>query len=279
MDLGPRFEVKRRLGEGSMGIVFEAIDRVKNERVAVKVLRSLDGDARTRVEHELRALSGIDHPNLVRLHELFAEDDRLFFTMDLVEGKHLIAHVRTDSNEDAEEPTLTSVAGVTSAPARPRERTFDEERLRDVLGQLTRAIGALHDRGLVHRDVKPSNILVTEEGTLRLLDYGLVGESATVAGTAAYMAPEQTTSGAVGPEADFYAMGVVLFEALTGELPFRGLAASVMASKRLFDPPPPRALTKEIPVDLDELCQRLLAREPSMRPTARELALIANYRR
>ena len=245
-----RFARGRLLGDGAGGAVYEAIDRKTNERVALKELRSLDEQAAATLRRDFRALADLRHPNLVPPRELFEDDDVLWYTMDLVEGDDVVAFVRA-SREDMDEPTLTHLG---ARP--PRACLFDEERLRSVLAQLTRALTALHGHGLLHRDVKPSNILVTHDGTLRLCDYGL-----TVVGTAAYMAPEQACT----PAADFYAMGVVLFEMLTGELPFRGLAGEVLTNKRLFDAPPPRALVRDVPVDLDALCQRLLSRDPDYR--------------
>jgi hypothetical protein len=248
-----RFEVGRLLGEGGMGIVYEALDRRTGRQVAMKMLRDLDSDSRARFKREFRALQGVRHARLVRLHELFEEDGSLFFTMDLVDGRDLLEWVRP------------SVSGA------------DEAKLRGALAQLVDAVDALHDSGLIHRDIKPSNVLVSAAGELQLLDFGLVtGESIDKStarhfvGTAAYMAPEQAVGDAT-PETDWYAVGVVLFQALTGKLPFEGSAVFVITHKVAQDAPRVSSVWPSVPPDLDELCARLLRREPASRRTAREL--------
>ncbi len=150
------------------------------------------------------------------------------------------------------------------------------KRLRKVLPQLARGLIRLHRGGKVHCDIKPSNILVTAEGRVVLVDFGLAVESesaehsrqANLAGTAAYMAPEQSVGERPTPAADWYAVGVVLYEALTGRLPFRGKPMQILLEKQQQLPPPPRSLVRNVPADLDELCVDLLLREPEQRPTA-----------
>jgi serine/threonine protein kinase len=145
----------------------------------------------------------------------------------------------------------------------------DEGRLRSALAQLVSALVAVHAAGRVHRDVKPANILVTAEGRVVLLDFGLAtalaqtsSEIDDVVGTPAYMAPEQAEGGAVGSEVDWYAVGVVLFAALTGSLPFDGSTADIIAMKMTFEAPAPHQRTPGVPPDLDALCVELLRRAP-----------------
>jgi hypothetical protein len=246
-----RFELGRLLGEGGMGIVHEALDRRTGRQVAMKMLRDLDSDSRARFKREFRALQGVRHARLVRLHELFEEDGSLFFTMDLVNGRDLLEWVR------------------------PGGSKLEEAKLRQSLAQLVDAVDALHSHELIHRDIKPSNVLVTADGELQLLDFGLVtGESIDKStarhfvGTAAYMAPEQAV-GEASSQTDWYAVGVVLFQALTGKLPFEGSAVFVITHKVAQDAPRVSSLWPQVPPDLDELCACLLRREPLARREAR----------
>jgi hypothetical protein len=279
-----RFELVRRLGAGGMGVVYDARDLVTGAHVALKVLSASDSSSRARFKREFRAVQDVQHSNLVRLHELYEDDDQLFFTMDLIEGVDFLSFVRSQVRElDADTLPLahprTSPGAGRGEESPATQLTYDELRLRDALAQLVRAVTALHDRALVHRDIKPSNILVTPAGALRLLDFGVISDPAQyqstmqeLVGTAGYMAPEQAGDGPVGPPADWYSVGVLLFEALTGRLPYTGRAISVIAHKRLYDAPAPSAMVFGVPPDLDRLCERLLARDPEQRPDGREIA-------
>ena len=152
--------------------------------------------------------------------------------------------------------------------------TYDEERLRSGIVQLADGLMALHESRRVHRDIKPSNILVSREGQVIILDFGLVREKDAEystgpfpVGTAAYMAPEQAASREVGPPADWYAVGVLLYECLTGQLPFTGAPLQIMMEKQTDDPPRPSEITPGVPADLDALCAALMQYEPDDRPT------------
>ncbi|MBI2395699.1 MAG: protein kinase [Deltaproteobacteria bacterium] len=244
-----RYELVRRLGEGSFGIVYEAIDRAGSARVALKLLRRPTAEWLLRFKREFRALSEIAHPNLVRLLELENVGDDWFFTMELVEGDRFDDFVRR----------APSAVG-------------------DGLAQLSRALDALHGSGLVHRDVKPSNVLVTAEGRVVVLDFGLAvdvaaADESAIAGTPRYMAPEQIERRHVGPPADAYAVGVMLYEAFAGAAPFEGAAHEVLAAKRDRDAP---RLAAEAPSDVADLCAALLRRDPGARAGTREMAALAN---
>lgn len=289
-----------RLGSGGMGVVYEVDDRERGGRVALKTLRQVqDGDAVLRFKQEFRSLQDLQHPNLVALYELGQLDGQLYFTMELIDGVNLLQFVRPDDPHVAamaisstmtggamppEEQTLDlKTAGPTELPL-PQPPTLqgagavDLPRLRHTLPQLLSALGALHAGHKVHRDLKPSNILVTPDGRVVLLDFGVIsdvgfdelaGEGAVV-GTAAYMAPEQGEGKRVGPEADLYSVGVVLYQALTGRLPFSGNHQDVLAEKVRADPPRPRLFAPDAPEDLEALCLALLQRDPAARPTVRQ---------
>jgi eukaryotic-like serine/threonine-protein kinase len=249
--LGGRFEVRRRLGSGGMGEVFEALDRNRGAVVAIKTLARATADTFARFKREFRALQSMAHPNLVSIGELICVDDLWFFTMELVDGTHFLDHVRGD-----------------------------HDKLRAALGQLVLGLHALHEAGLVHRDVKPSNVMVAHDGRVVILDFGLVTNldptrqsSATgPVGTVEYMAPEQATGQQVGAAADWYSVGVMLYEVLTGKMPHTGYALQILVAKQQVEPPPASELAPDAPRDLCELCMELLAIEPSARPTGAAIA-------
>jgi len=297
--LPSRFEVVRRIGEGGMGVVYEALDLERHERVALKTILHHDADTIARVKHEFRALQDIHHPNLVTLRELVADADDVFFTMDLVEGVDLRAWVCGESRRggpsagataidvrpEADPDTIVDLTPGGRTPASgvelraPRAtRGFDESRLRDAFRQIALGLSALHAAGKIHRDVKPSNVKVTPEGRVVLLDFGLVFEvdsrqltEGHVVGTPAYMAPEQASTSTVGPAADWYAVGVMLYECLAGRRPFEGAADLVLSNKHFLEPVAPSALADGVPSDLEQLCLALLRVEPLARPTGDEI--------
>lgn len=290
-DIG-RFRLNRKLGAGGMGDVYEATDLESASKVALKALQRITPDALMFFKNEFRSLADIQHPNLISLGELLEEDGLFFFTMELVRGTHFIEHVAPARKTTVNvEHTMTSMGDVSSdasisgnlpRPSNPGARTkaaFDEQRLRESLRQLAGALHALHRAKKIHRDVKPSNVMINHEGRVVVLDFGLVADSASmdrsgshrVMGTVAYMAPEQTTSANVTPAADWYAVGSMLFQALTGRLPYEGAAAEISAAKRSFDAPSPSDLTVGLPDDLVALCQSLLQRDPADRPSGEEI--------
>jgi hypothetical protein len=252
---GGRLQILRRLGSGGMGVVFEAFDAERRSKVALKVLTDVRPDRVYRVKNEFRALLDVRNESLLRLYDLFSDEGLWYYTMELVSGVPFDLYVQGD-----------------------------EARLRSCLAQLGSAVWAMHDAGKLHRDLKPSNVLVTEEGRLVVLDFGLsidaaaggigqtLSEQQAVCGTPAYMAPEQAAGDPPLPASDLYAIGVMLFEALTGGLPFEGHGGAIVAAKqRDAAPVLPDGLA--IPDDLRRLCHTLLARDPGERPTAAELAL------
>ncbi|WP_161602602.1 serine/threonine-protein kinase [Tautonia marina] len=253
------YRLIRELGRGGMGVVFEAVHVRSGDRVALKTLPLAEGSALHRFKREFRSAAELNHPHLVGLHELAADGVQWFFTMDLVDGTDFLRHVR------------------------PRGR-LDEGRLRAALTQLASAVMALHGVGLVHRDLKPSNVLVSPGRGVVVLDFGLVqdlgGASASgsdrMAGTPAYMAPEQAAGKeSAAPSADWYAVGVMLYEALSGRRPFDGTLLQVLQGKQSKDAPP-LPVDGSVPEDLPVLAMRLLARDPAGRPDALEVARVVS---
>ncbi|HEY2517463.1 MAG TPA: AAA family ATPase [Polyangiaceae bacterium] len=294
--LGP-YRIVRELGRGGTGIVYEAIDSKDGGRVALKTIDASVPDAVYRLKREFRALADVQHPNLVRFSELACHQGEWFFTMELVQGVDFIEHVRPERGVPTESGVITAaptaredtliealLASSPTAPSSPARVTthprFHEARLRSALLQLASALSAVHAAGHVHRDIKPSNVLVTEEGRVVVLDFGLVAASAGrgaafpgpyVFGTPAYMAPEQIEGGAVGPAADWYAVGEMLFAILTGVLPFDGSATNLYEAKLTLPAPRPRDFVSDLPLDLEALCADLLRTDPAERPAERDI--------
>ncbi len=298
-------------------MVYEAYDREQGARVALKVLKKLNPDALLRFKNEFRALQDIHHPNLASLGELFEDAGQWFFTMEFVDGRDLLSYVNRRAargvSQTTEDRTVadTIVDPVSGSPASAlrgdlpsavhtaatNERAapdgaapnqvdvawlppFDEKKLRNVLPQLVRGVRALHAAGKVHRDIKASNILVTGEGRVVLLDFGLImeahrareeAETHMVVGTEKYMAPEQAAAMQIGPQADCYSIGVVLFRALTGQFPFGEATGDALIAKQRHKPLPPIQFVEGVPADLNELCLDLLRVAPELRPTCDQI--------
>lgn len=252
-----------------MGIVYEAFDRERRENVALKTLHHLEPAGIYQLKNEFRVLADVSHPNLVRLHELFADDQTWFFTMDLVDGVQFdtwIAELRCRPS--------TNLSELCASPWL--------EPLRAALAQLVDAVAALHGFGKLHRDLKPSNVMLTNDGRVIVLDFGLTvaptaddrlhGElHGSLSGTPAYMAPEQLLGLKVSAASDWYALGVMLFQALTGSLPFQGASHEIAAQKQLRPAPEVTTVFPDAPEDLARLCERLLRTDPSERPDAATL--------
>ena len=243
--LDGRLVIRGVLGAGSMGVVYRAHDHRLGRAVAIKTLSHFDAHRLSQLKREFRTLAGLSHPNLVQLYELGAVGDRWFLIMELVEGVELGSWLRT-------------------WPARPR--------VMKVIVGLFQALRALHAAGQVHRDVKPSNVIVTPDDRAVLLDFGLAAPildrpATTAAGTLDYMAREQLFGSRPSPAADWYSFGVVVFEALTGSLPFTGDERFVQGRRRVC----PAALSSDVPPALDRIVTGLLEVDPDKRPGASEL--------
>ncbi len=305
LQAGGRFDITRKIGAGGMGVVYEAFDREREIRVALKTLRHLDPGSLYRFKQEFRALADVTHRNLVSLYELIEYQGRWFFTMELVEGIDFLSFARgaslaertraaaapetvtaalwsPEASQGADQTSPTRVTSPSSeslparvaAPARPA-------RLWAALPQLAQALIALHGSGHLHRDVKPNNILVTDEGRVVVLDFGVITQLARgpnptsgggFVGTPRYAAPEQAAASALPtPASDWYSVGVILYEALTGRRPYTGSPQEVLEARQRVAPEPPARVYPEVDPDLAALCMRLLDRDPTARPTGDEV--------
>ncbi|HVJ17461.1 MAG TPA: AAA family ATPase [Polyangiaceae bacterium] len=284
------------IGMGAFGKVFLVDDTASGRRLALKRLERLDPGSVYRFKQEFRALADVKHPNLVRLHELHAVDDSWCFTMDYVDGVRFDNWVRglehdrrssaadTTRSDESEEPEDSGERDTDDAPSSSLRQIgplpFAEPRLRAALKQLVDGVLALHAAGILHRDLKPSNVLVTREGHVVILDFGLAATTTDLAptsqdgrfGTPAYMSPEQARGGALTVASDWYAIGVMLYEALTGQLPFSGGAADMLAARLNRSPRDPAVIRPDLPRDLSELAMALLDRNPTARPNGFQVA-------
>ena len=258
-----RYEIKGVLGAGGMGMVYKANDTELGETVAIKTLKpdmiARDSSAMDRFKSELRLARKISHRNVVRTHDLGESGGLYYITMEYVEGKSLKELVRSRGR--------LPVAAVLP-----------------IAKQLTRALEAAHEQGVIHRDIKPQNMVVQADGVLKVMDFGIARlatqtrdqghtQAGMVVGTPEYMAPEQLLGDELDVRADLYATGVVLYECLTGRMPVEADTPITLITKILEEvPPTPRAVQEDVPVALSDLVMRLLAKEREQRPhTAAEL--------
>ena len=365
-----RFEIRRRLGRGGFGVVYEVFDRDRAMLLALKLLHVDDPAALYRFKREFRTIADLAHPNVVALHELFTEGDHWFFTMERVTGRpfadfiwgvppgetaaehtsgnvsgrssvwahvsriyhqalgrsgdelarfleeacagdevlkwevqsllgqpeasdallerlafavadDIVGDVEAALGQESRQVPSHGLAGIESddgpeppVPAMEPPRVL-ESRLRGALGQLVDALAAIHRVGIVHRDLKPSNVLVTDLGRVVVLDFGLAidlvaavkGPSAG-GGTPAYMAPEQALGASVSAASDWYSVGVMLYEALTGRLPFAGTPLEILYAKHGPRPRPPDGISAP---ELMALSLSLLDPDPTQRPGLSEV--------
>jgi serine/threonine protein kinase len=263
-----RFELVRPLGEGASGAVFLALDRETGEHVALKKLFKLDQKSVLRFKREFRSLADIHHPNLVKLYDLHRGQGAWFITMEYVVGKDF--HQKFAAQVDLTRETM-----------RPANDVSEQGPGDDVSAELLTAfydlacgVHAIHRAGMLHRDLKPSNAIVGDNGRVVVLDFGLVREiegdshvtqEGTVAGTPAYMPPEQALGEKLSEASDWYAFGVMLYDAISGALPIDGRSAIELIQRKLSDDPAP--LRSGAPSKVLDLCMSLLARDPGKRPS------------
>ncbi|MFF3775497.1 protein kinase [Streptomyces sp. NPDC002232] len=259
--IGGRYELATVIGQGGMGQVWTAYDGRLDRRVAVKLLRpaTMTGPAtaaeelRRRFVRECRVTAQVDHPGLVTVHDAGSDGDDLYLVMQYVEGADLADHLA----EHDPYPWEWAVC---------------------VAAQLCAVLAAVHAVPIVHRDLKPRNVMIRPDGALTVLDLGVASvldtdttrltQTGSPIGSPAYMAPEQAMGGAVGPSTDLYALGVLLHELLSGNVPFAGSTALGVLHRHLYEPPAPlRQLRPEIPEALEALVLRLLAKDPQARPS------------
>lgn len=265
------YEVLSELGRGGMGVVYRAYDKQHGRYVALKTLQRMSPLELQGFKQEFRSLADVAHPNLASLYSLLSDGQTWCFTMELLESVDCLSYVWSGFNSSQQSTDATTDNRLSGGQI---------QRLKEVLKQLALGLHALHSSGMLHRDVKPSNVLVTADGCLKLVDFGLSTEirqedqsrhTRRIQGTPEYMSPEQAACSAITAASDWYAVGVILFELLTGQLPIQGSPVQILVRKQREASPEPREIEPSSPQDLNDLCTRLLDRNPLNRPTAADV--------
>ncbi len=264
-----RYQIERMVGRGGMGSVYRALDVMVGDVVALKILDAsvaTSGDQIEWFRREVRLARRITHPNVARTHDMGEQAGAHYITMEFVEGTTLQDLLRTRE------------AAAGEGEGKRRRQALEPARAARIALAVSEGLSAAHAAGVVHRDLKPANVLIDLNGRVVLTDFGIARAMADenagartqgVVGTPLYMAPEQLSGLAVDQRADIYALGLMLSEMLTGELPFAGQTPIATALARLTQPPPdPRTLHPEIPEPLAELVLQCLAMQPNERPAS-----------
>jgi serine/threonine-protein kinase len=254
METISRYRLEQPLGRGGMATVYLGRDTELDRPVAVKLLEATDEGLRRRFLREARLAARLSHPNVVSVFDAGEEDGRPYIVMEHVDGE-------------------------TVAELLARRGRLPPEEARDLALQAARGLAHAHSAGLVHRDVKPQNLLLRKDGTLKIADFGIaraaegtaLTQAGTVLGTAAYLAPEQALGNEVTAAADVYSLGAVLYEMLTGRPPVEVESLADLATPQAILPV--RELAPDVPRDLEDVVMRSLARNPSYRPTDLESEL------
>jgi len=252
-----KFELHELIGEGAMGAVWRAYDSVIRRFVALKLLSRAGRptDAQDRFMREARAAGALQHPNIVTIYDLGESDDQLFIAMELVDGRDLSSLIALS------EPLAL-------------------ERKLDIVIEVLQGLSYAHERGVIHRDVKPSNVRIASDGSVKIMDFGIarlqsadVTGSGAIVGTPTYMAPEQITNGAITPATDIFAVGCLLYELLAYQKPFAGETVhGVLYQVLTTDPKPLRTMAPSIPASLERVVGKALNKVPEERyETARQM--------
>ncbi|HKQ62384.1 MAG TPA: serine/threonine-protein kinase, partial [Candidatus Polarisedimenticolaceae bacterium] len=251
--LGP-YVLEREIGRGGMGLVYAATDPRLGRRVAIKTLLpelAVDPTARQRFLREARAAGAISHPHVTQIYDIGEHEGRVYFAMEYLDGRSLHELLREDG------------------PLAP-------ERAVELLRQAAWGLKAAAERGIIHRDVKPSNLFLTRQGALKITDFGLAKETLAstgltqqgeLIGTPDYISPERANGAAQDVRSDIYSLGVTFYELLAGRLPFSAASPLTVVLHHLRSPVPPlREARPAVPPPLAALIQRMLAKAPAARP-------------
>jgi len=251
--LNNRYQLLERIGTGGMADVFRARDLMLERSVAIKILHETYSDDQAfqdRFKQEARAAANLSHPNIVTVHDFGFDHDQLFIVMEYIPGKDLKTILRQRGRYSVEEAIPLIV-------------------------QACAGIGYAHRAGLVHCDIKPHNMIVTPDGRLKVTDFGIARALSTIMpderadvvwGSPQYFSPEQAVGEAPSPASDVYSLGVVLYEVLTGALPFTAPSSEELARMHLEENPiPPSEYVPDIPTALEEIVMKVLSKEPAAR--------------
>jgi serine/threonine protein kinase len=251
--INERYQIEDTLGKGGMAVVYKAHDLTLDRKVAIKVLLqkySTDPAFRDHFQQEAKAAANLSHPNIVTVYDFGFDSERLFIIMEYVPGSDIKA--------------LKAVKG-----------RFNLQETLSLMEQACAGVGYAHRVGLVHCDIKPQNLLVTPDRRVKIVDFGIARALATIQpgektdivwGSPSYFSPEQAAGLAPTLASDVYSLGVIMYEMLTGELPFTAETPTELAKKHRQDlPPSPRQLNPDIPVSMEQILLKTLAKEPAAR--------------
>ncbi len=258
--LGGRYQVEARIGSGGMAEVYRGFDPVLNRTVAIKVLHpqfARDTSFVQRFRREAQAAARLNQPNIVGVYDTGADDGTQYIVMEFIEGRTLAEFMQTGRR-----PTPVQAA--------------------EIAQKIAAAIAAAHAQGVIHRDIKPGNVMVTRDGTVKVMDFGIARvlgpetapQTSAVLGTASYLSPEQAQGGPVDARTDIYSLGAVLYELLTGQPPFTGDTPVAVAYKQVNETPAvPSSINPDVPARLDAVVMKALSKNPSNRyQTAQEFS-------
>jgi len=267
------YRILQKIGAGGMGEIYLAEDTKLKRQVALKFLPrhlTTDPDAKERFEREAQAAAALNHPNIVTVYEIGEHEGQVFIAMEYVEGRTL-KELISDAGAD---PRVCPDANGNQKKGEHRGSLLQMDTVIDIASQIASGLAAAHAKGIVHRDIKPQNILVDKEGRVKILDFGLAKlkgissltkESSTL-GTVHYMSPEQTMGKNVDHRTDIWSLGVLLYEMLTGKLPFKGdYEQAVIYSILNEEPKKATEILKDIPPEFDRILEKALAKEPEDR--------------
>lgn len=255
--IGPdeRYTILKRIGEGGMGVVFLAEEPRKNRSIAVKILNphgGVDSEALQRFKREGRKFGILRHPNVVRVYGMGRAHGFLYIASEFVDGRNLWELLRD-------------------------EGPMGIDQALDVVADVASALSLAHDNGIIHRDIKPENIMITrDDGVVKLLDFGIAKDlnaslaltmKGTYIGTPAYSSPEQIQGAAITPQSDIFSLGVILYELVTGEVPFKGdKTVHVLLNTIKVKPICPTKLSEEVTRPVAQLISKMIEKKPKNRP-------------